>query len=216
MSSLVISSLRAATLAAVVFGCAALSRAQIAFNVTVDTSKLSGSMASPLYLDFQLNDGAGWGDANNTAVVSNFKFGGGTAFAPATTFGGAMGNFGSWVSLTDSAAFNEFYQGFAPGAWLSFTVSLSNQMDWGVTPDLFGFAILDSSLRNKATTAVGTDLFLQVNIDGPQPAVWTFGSLDGMVPAPQVVPVPEPSTYGLLGGVGLLLVCFYRRRVSRR
>jgi len=216
MSSFIISSLRAAAIAAVVFGSSSLARAQIAFNVSVDTSALSGSMASPLYLDFQLNDGAGWGDANNTAVISNFKFGGGTAVAPAVTSGGATGTLGSWVTLTDSAAFNEFYQGFSPGAWLTFTVSLTNRVDPGVTPDLFGFAILDHTLSNLPTTALGTDLFLQVNIDRADPAIWTFGSADGLVPAPQVVPVPEPSTYGVLAGAGLLVACIYRRRATRQ
>lgn len=216
MSSSVLSSLRAAALAAALLGCASLAPAQIAFNVTVDTSALTGSMANPLFLDFQLNDGAGWGDANNTAVISNFRFGGGTAFAPATHFGDATGDFSSSVRLSDSTAFNEFYQGFAPGAWLSFTVSLSTQVDSGLDPDLFGFAILDSNLSNIATTAPGSDLFVQVNLDSSQPTILVFGSLDGTVPAPQVVPVPEPSTYGLLGGAGLLLACFYRRRASRR
>lgn len=200
----------------VLLGSATFAHAQIALNVTLDTSALWGTTANPLYLDFQLNDGAGWGDANNTAVISNFKFGGGSALAPATTWGGAAGSLGSWVALTDSTAFNEFYQGFTPGAWLSFTVSLSTQIDTGPTPDLFGFAILDSTLKNLPTTAIGTDLFLQVNIDRAQPAIWTFGSADGMVPAPQVVPVPEPSTYGWFGGAGLLLIGLYRRRASRR
>lgn len=215
MRSSVLSSLRTAALAAVALGCASFAHAQMAFNVTLNTSALTGSAANPLYLDFQLNDGASWGDANNTAVISNFKFGGGSALAPATNLGGSMGSLGSWVTLNDSTAFNEFYQGFTPGAWLSFTVSLTTHADAGPTPDLFGFAILDSALGNLPTNAAGTDLFLQANLTGPQTAIWTFGSLDGMVAAPQVVPVPEPSTYGLLGGMGLLLICLYRRRASR-
>ena len=211
-----LSSLRAAALAAAVLGCASLAHAQIAFTVTVNTSALSGSSAQPLYLDFQLNDGAGWGDANNTALISNFNFSGGAVFAPATTLGGAAGSLGTSVMLKDSSAFNEFYQGFAPGATLSFTVSLSAIVDAGHVPDLFGFAILDSSLSNIRTKAPGTDLFVQVNIDSSRPTVMTFGSLDGTVAAPRIAPVPESSTYGLFGGLGLLLVCFYRRTFCRR
>lgn len=216
MISSVFASVRTAALATIVLASASFASAQIAFNVTVNTSALSGSVANPLYLDFQLNDGAGWGDGNNWATISNFQFGGGSAVAPATAFGGATGNLASSVWLTDSTPFNELYEGFVPGSWLSFKVSLSTSLDAGPTPDLFGFAILDNALSNIPTNAPGTDMLVQVNIDSSTPTVWAFGSVDGAIAAPQIAPVPEPSTYGLLGGAGLLLVCLYRRRVSRR
>lgn len=191
---------------------ASLAHAQLTFKVSVDTSALLGTPASPFYLDFQLNDGAGIGNANNQAVISSFTFGGGSALSPATTFGGAAGTLSSSVTLTDSSAFNEFYQPFVPGAWLSFLVSLTGNVESGPTPDLFAFAILDSSLMNLATLSPGTDTFLQIDINSTAPAIATYASIDGAVPAPAIVPVPEPSTYGLCAAFALIAGGYYRRR----
>lgn len=212
MSSSLPSFARTALLAAASLACAALAQAQLAFQVKVDTSGLTYDPANPFYLDFQLNDGAGWGNANNHAVISNFNFGSGMALDPASTFGGASGDLGSWVALTDSSAFNEFFQPFAPGDWLSFTVSLTTNLEADSVPDVFAFTILDGNLFNLATTAPGTDLFLDVNIDQANPAISVYSSLDGAVAAPLVQAVPEPSTYGLLGAAGLILICAVRRR----
>ncbi len=187
--------------------------AQIQFQVNVDTSSLVGNPAGPYSLDFQLNDGSGWGDASNWATVSDIKFGGGSATGSANTFGGAWGDLSSSVNLHDSDPLvNEFYQGFTAGSWLSFTVSLSTQVESGPTPDEFSFAILDGSLFNIATQALGTDAFVQVNIDSQNPSILSYGSADLTIPAPTVTPVPEASTYGICGAALLGLVAFKRRK----
>lgn len=197
------SSLRAAALlAALSLAAAATSHAQISFNVTVDTSQL-WSVSNPVYLDFQLNDGSGLGDGNNTATISNFDFGGGSAQPSPNTFGGASGDLWSGVTITDSNAFNELFQPFTPGDSLTFNVTLTTQIDTPI-PDEFSFAILDSSLSNLPTDALGTDALVSVNIDSANPTISAFATLDGSVAAPTIVPVPEPSTYGIFAGVLLV------------
>ncbi|HEY8993698.1 MAG TPA: NF038129 family PEP-CTERM protein [Lacunisphaera sp.] len=184
-------------------------KADSSFSVSLDTSTLIGNPAGPYALDFQLNDGAGVGDGNNTATLSNFQFGGGSASGSPTWFGGASGSLASGVTLSDTSPFNEFYQLFVPGAWLSFSVHLSTNFIPGGTPDLFSFAILDGNLLNLATQSLGSDTFLEANIDSATPAVTTFASADGSIGAPRV---PETLNCGLWAGGLMLLGAIARRR----
>jgi hypothetical protein len=186
-------------------------KADTSFNVWLDTSTLVANPSGPFALDFQLNDGAGVGDGNNTAALSNFQFGGGSASGSPSLFGGASGDLSSNILLTDTTPFNEFYQAFNPGAWLSFKVLLSTNFILGETPDIFSFAILDGNLMNLATQSLGTDAFLQVNIDGATPAIETFASADLSIDAP-VATVPDGMNCGLWAGGLMALGAIVRRR----
>ena len=86
-----------------------------------DTSPLMGSPPpGPFYIDFQLNDGRGIGDANNMVAIGNFQFDGGNPMGnPLPPIGGAMGDLSSSVTITDSSFLNEFTQQFNPGSDLS-------------------------------------------------------------------------------------------------
>jgi hypothetical protein len=189
----------------------AAANAQLTYNVWIDTSSLVGSPDGPFSIDFQLNDGSGLSDGNNWATLSNFQFGGGGALDSATLLGGATGDLGSGVTLTDSSPFNEFYQTFTAGASLSFDLTLTTNADSGDTPDVFTFSLLDGSLFNLPTKSPGTDTFFQVVLDGTNPVIATYASANDAITAPTVSPVPEPATYGLWAGVVLVLAAAARR-----
>jgi hypothetical protein len=180
----------------------------LGYHITVTTSPLIGHSAGPFSLDFQLTDGSGLGDGNNTATISNLSYSGGGATGLATLSGGASGNLASGASLTDTAFFNEVFQSFTPGNTLSFDLSLTSNADAGGTPDAFSFAILDSSLYNLQTTGVN-DTLLFINLNGGAPTVQTGSTLN---PAGvTITAVPEPSAMAL-AGLGLAALYWRGRR----
>src|SRR3974377_1196092 len=95
------------------FGAGVLFTAQtggastIQYYVDINTASLVGNPSGPFSLDFQLNDGSGLGDANNTATINNFTFGTGSATGTANLAGGAAGNLSSTVALTDTTPSSE-------------------------------------------------------------------------------------------------------------
>jgi len=94
---------------------ASQAHADAVFNVSLDTSQLSVLHPGASFaLDFQLNDGSGSGDGNNTAILTNFLFGGGSASGSPDLFGGVSGNLSTTVSFIDKAFLNEFTHGFYP------------------------------------------------------------------------------------------------------
>lgn len=195
---------------------AAVCKAQLQLRVDVDTSSLSGNPAGPYSLDFQLNDGSGWGDANNIASLTNFRFGSGSAAGSGTSFGGSGGDLSSSVWLSDSnSLLNEYDQEFVPGPWLSFDLSLTTNIDSGGTPDVFSFAILDGALMNLPTQSSASDAFLTINLDSASPWVQTYSSVDGLITV-TATPVPEASSYGCAAMTLLGFVALMRRSRLRK
>lgn len=198
----------------------------LSYSVNLNTSSLMGHPAGPFFLEFQLTDGSGLDDANNTAILSNFSFGAGSAVGSPTLTGGASGSLSSSVTLTDSSFFNQFIQQFTPGTVLSFTLALTTNVDSGPTPDLLSFSILDKTGIEIPTLAGFADVFLAANIDSTTPVLRTFDSdiTRGLAGGgePIVIShtqdtgavVPEPNTFVLLGSAGLVLI--YSGRVLNR
>jgi len=153
---------RALVVCAFFFLEAPICRANLIFNVTLGTSGLINHPAGPFYIDFQLNDGSGRGDKNNTVVIDMFK-GGQAVGSPLPPIGGASGDLLTSVSITDSGFINEFTQRFDPSSTLSFIVNLTTKVDLGI-PDAFTFSILDRSLAPIPTTNFA-DAFIFVNIN---------------------------------------------------
>ncbi len=187
------------------------------FHVTVNTTALTtlpNSANAPFSLDFQLNSGATLN--NNSAVISNFTFGGGGApFGSANYFGGASGTLPGAVTLTDTAAFNEFFQSFTAGTILGFDLSLSNIADAGPTPNVFAFSLLDSSTFNIPTTGLGDTLFL-VTLNGGALSPEAFsGTGDYAGITVSFAAIPEPSTYGAMIGAAAFVGVLRNRRRNR-
>jgi len=181
------------------------------YSVTLDTSPLSHS-AGPFYLEFQLDDGNGTGDGNNTVTLSNFQFGsGGSAVDNPVTEGGATGSLTTGVVITDSDFFNSFYEEFTPGTLLSFVLEITTQPD-GITPDQFSFAILflDALLGPIEIPTFGpANALLTIDIATPNLIVQTFASNPAEFPnialdAPTVIPVAGTLALLLVGLSGLL------------
>jgi len=172
---------------------AGVCQAQTLFTVSLDTSSLIGNANGPFSLDFQLNDGSGTNDGNNTAKLSNFNFGSGTATGAASSF------------------VNELYQSFTPGNTLKFDVSLTGNADAGSTPDEFSFAILNSSFVEIPTTGAA-NAFLIADINPQGITIQTFAGAQPYagIGAPTVSStVPEPGLLAMLGAglvPGLLLL----------
>ena len=189
------------------FGATALAATAPATLVTLDTSSLT--QGGTYYVDFQLNDGSGVGNHNNTALIQSFNFGSGAAAGSANLFGGVTGSLLTSVAMTDTDPFNEFYQSFTAGNFLSFDLQLTNNAN-APAPDIFGFALLDVNLVNLPTFSLGTDQFLTVELTGAPLAYQTFAGVGG-IPAPTAV--PEAGSTALLVSVAALGLVVVRRRV---
>lgn len=196
-----------------------LVEAGLLFNVSLDTSQLSTLYGSSSYaIDFQLSDGDNIETENNTAVLSNFQFGGGTAIGTPTEFCsspvvgdclGISGDLSSGVTFSDKEFLNEFLQEFTPGNLLSFDVSLTTNVDAEPTPDKFSFVLTDGTASNFF------DFFVDLDIDSSLQIVTPSISGNGVTLTAVIQPIttgsiPEPETLGLLLG-GLALLGWKRR-----
>ena len=219
------------TLAIVTFGLAvpAPALATSILLVSVDVGSLSvppGSGSAPFSLFFQLTDGRGIGDGNNTITLSNFSVAGGSFTPGVFTFGGAAGDLTTSVTLTDTSFFNSFQQGFSfpsgltpASRLLSFQLNMTTNVDSGGVPDAFAFSILDQSgFPIPTLDPLLSDTLLTANIDSKNPLVTTYATDPDRtrlgIGAPKIAAVtvvPEPTTLCLVGA-GVVALVGRRRR----
>jgi hypothetical protein len=193
-------------------------QAQATFTVHLDTSSLIGNPNGPFSRDFQLSDGSGTNDGNNTATLGNFTFGTGAATGTATAGGGGAGSLVSGITLTDTGFVNELFQSFTPGNALTFNVALTGNADAGPTPDEFSFAVLDSSLAEIPTTGTGALLIADITPLGIAPQTFAGTGPYAALSAPTTAAaVPELGTRPLFGlglAAGLFGLCRRTRKAA--
>lgn len=203
------------TFAALAAACALFgasnAKASVTYTINVNTSTLITNVTGPFALDFQFN-----GTAGNTATISNFNYGGGASTnSPAgNTTGAAAGSLSGGTILLGATsgvdAFNEFYQGFTPGATFSFDVTLGTAVNPTDAPDQFFFSILDGSLANITTDGLG-DSLASITID-PSLTLSSNTGIGGFAGVTTTV-VPEPSA-AVLGTLGAVALLRRRRRAN--
>lgn len=151
-----------------------------AIEVTVDTSGLAGTSAN---LAFDLIDGSGLGDGNNTLTITDFSTDG--ALGSATVTHGfttsSASDLSSGASLADSDFFNEFLQGITLGTTLSFRFDTTGILD-SPTPDSFAFYLLTG---DASASLVSTDDPLLAN------ALFAFDI--GVDTVPRIFTVTDPT-----------------------
>ncbi len=174
--------------------------------ISVDTSGLPATPGSEIV--FFLIDGSGIGDSLNTAMLSSFTFGGGSAglVDSVNSTGGVSGDMASGVTMTETSFTNVFAQVFTAGSALSFDLNLTTNLQTGLTPDQFGFAILDPSGNPISTSdPTGDDSLAIVNINSSNPPIVTYSDIVTVTPVVGTVATPEPSAAPVIGVFLLLL-----------
>ncbi len=95
--------------------------AAVTYVVTVNTTAVN---ATPGFLDFQFNPGNGTSQSA-TATISNFAVVGGALNGAPSVNGNVIGVLPATVTIVNSTALNEAFQGFTYGTSFSFVLTLS-------------------------------------------------------------------------------------------
>ena len=176
---------------AICTGMAGAAPVEVAIDLPV---ALAGKSAK---LSFLLLDGDG--AINNTVTVTGFMTNG--TLGAGTPTGGASGDLGGTLTLTDQDFFNEWLQALTVGTALKFNLDFTTEFAIGPAPDSFGLALLGANMLPLVTTDLPGDELLHVDLGG-------FGA--GIVQRaqhiePSPMQVPWPWIVALLPALPVLL-----------
>lgn len=202
--------------------------ADVIDQVTLNTAPLIGNSSGPFTLDFQLVEGNGIGDSNNTVTLSDFSFGGGSVTTPpsSSTGGVKVASSPFIITLKETSFYDDVEFLFTPEGTLSFEVDATTNIDT-VAPDTFTFALFNNSLSPIPTTNPnGFDSFWELDLPTTGGGTQTISSgtdttqtsINIAAPAvmPQVSTVPEPSSFVLLATAMLAGIFLQRRHLLEK
>ena len=196
----------------------AASGASITYNVTVDTSSITGATGS---LDFNFNPGPLLTQAASLQIL-NFASDGTLAGACPCGIGDVSGQLPATLTFDNTSAFNDYFDDFTFGTTISFDVNLygpalSSPDKVSTSGSTFAFSMFSDA---EGTTPVlttdttnGFAITIDVNLDGTT-------TLSNFSPQTEVSAtaseVPETGSVGLtMTGVLLLAIFRLRRRRER-
>jgi hypothetical protein len=188
---------------------AGASGSPITYNLTVNTSSISGTAGS---LDFNFNPGLLVTQVASLQIL-NFSSNGTLTGNPAV-IGHASGALPGMLTFDNTTAFNDYFQTFSFGSTLSFDVSLfgpalSSPDGVSTSGSAFAFSMFSDPAGTEPVlttdTTNGFAYVVNINLDGTT-------VVSNFIPA---AAMPEPSSMLLLGmGIALMVLRFRRQVVG--
>ena len=177
------------------------------YQVYVNTAAIAGQSG---YLDFQFNPG------NNAqaafAEVMNFSSSGGSLSGSPVTAGTVNGNLPGTVTIVNTGAWDDYFEGFTFGNQIHFSVRLDGPAL--TSPDGTAGGGSDFAFSMFAADQVTPLLTNDPNGFAMTAKVMTDGTTEAYY-GPSTSPVPEPSTFALLG-LGLAGAAVLRKKSRKQ
>jgi hypothetical protein len=180
----------------------------ITYNVTVNTSSISGTAGS---LDFDFNPGP---LITQTASLQILTFSGGTPSGSPTVIGDVTGTLPGTLTFDNQKPFNDYFQTFQFGSTLSFGVSLfgpalSSPNGTATSGSTFAFSMFSNAAGTKPVLTTdktnGFAFVVEVNLDGTTTATNFI-----------LAAVPEPGSFPLVVGAAIAVGVGRIRRMRRK
>jgi hypothetical protein len=192
--------MRTRLLISLVLGAAFASASPIVYNVTVDTSSITGTEGA---LDFNFNPGPLVTQSASLQIL-DFTSDGMLAGACPCAMGDVTGQLPGTLTFDNGVFFNDYFDDFTFGTTISFEVSLygaalSSPDGVSTSGSAFAFSMFSDQGLTPALTADTNDGFAftaQVNLDGTT-TVTNFSSQTAVTQQGGGSSVPEPASLAL-------------------